>query len=133
MKLAPDSPLAISPPDRLHGDADWLVGCCSPPGWSTGLLSRKEFARRRRELSDSDKLAEEARRWADEPLCRTLRSETEVYRFTWQSSFDGDADSRAFSHSAVGAGAPLLGGGCWPPAVGVGRPRRAARRRGWGR
>jgi hypothetical protein len=29
--------------------------------------------------------------WAEEPLCRSMRRETEVYRFTWRSSFDGDA------------------------------------------
>jgi hypothetical protein len=27
----------------------------------------------------------------DEPLCRATRTEAEVYRFTWNSSFDGDA------------------------------------------
>jgi hypothetical protein len=29
--------------------------------------------------------------WAEEPLCRSLRTEVEVYRFSWRSSFDGDA------------------------------------------
>jgi len=27
----------------------------------------------------------------EEPLCRSMRAEMEVYRFTWRSSFDGDA------------------------------------------
>jgi hypothetical protein len=27
----------------------------------------------------------------EKPLCRTIRTEAEVYRFTWRSSFDGDA------------------------------------------
>jgi hypothetical protein len=34
---------------------------------------------------------EAARTWAKEPLCRSMRTESEVYRFTWHSSFDGEA------------------------------------------
>jgi hypothetical protein len=30
----------------------------------------------------------------EEPLCRTMRAEAEVYRLTWRSSFDGDAAVR---------------------------------------
>jgi hypothetical protein len=28
---------------------------------------------------------------AEDPLCRSMPSENEVYRFTWHSSFDGNA------------------------------------------
>jgi hypothetical protein len=30
----------------------------------------------------------------EEPLCRSVTRESEVYRFTWQSSFHGDATVR---------------------------------------
>ena len=30
----------------------------------------------------------------EEPLCHSMRTETEVYRFTWRSGFDGDAAVR---------------------------------------
>jgi len=32
--------------------------------------------------------------WAEEPLCRSMRTEAEVYRFGWRNSFDGDAAVR---------------------------------------
>jgi hypothetical protein len=30
----------------------------------------------------------------EEPLCHSMRTEAEVYRFTWRSGFDGDAAVR---------------------------------------
>jgi hypothetical protein len=38
-----------------------------------------------------DAITKATRVWAKEPLCRSMRTESEVYRFTWRSSFDGDA------------------------------------------
>ena len=39
----------------------------------------------------SDAIQRAARMWAEEPLCRSMAAESEVYRFTWDSSFDGGA------------------------------------------
>lgn len=64
MKLPADCPYATKPPPP---DADETIACCRVRG-RYRVLSRDE-----------------------EPLCRTMPTEGEVYRFTWNSSFDGDA------------------------------------------
>jgi hypothetical protein len=64
MKLPADCPYATKPPPR---DADETIACCRVQGRYPLL------------------------REGDEPLCRTMRIEAEVYRFTWRGRLDGDA------------------------------------------
>jgi hypothetical protein len=63
MKLPADCLYSMKPPPR---DAAETISCCRVRG-------------RYRLLPD------------DEPLCRTMRTEAEVYRFTWRGRLDGDA------------------------------------------
>jgi hypothetical protein len=65
MKLPADCPYAVTSPERILGDVIETVPCCS-----AYCLFRS--------LGDGEV-----------PLCRSWG--TEVYRFTWDSSFDGDA------------------------------------------
>jgi hypothetical protein len=64
MKLPADCPYAGNPPRRIPWETIDTVLCCR---------AHSRF------------------RDDEEPLCRTLRTEAEVYRFIWRSSFDGDA------------------------------------------
>jgi hypothetical protein len=79
--------------------------CCRPPGWGSLLFSKEQLDDLIRETiktiqPENDNVEavlrdmaidKAARMWAKEPLCRSTRTESEVYRFTWHSSFDGDA------------------------------------------
>ena len=65
MKLPADCPYAVTSPGRILGDVIEAVPCCR-----AHCLFRS--------LGDGEV-----------PLCRSWG--TEVYRFTWDSSFDGDA------------------------------------------
>ncbi len=64
MKLSANCPYAMKLPLR---DAVETIACCRIQG-------------RCRLLREDEK-----------PLCRGMRTEAEVYRFTWRNSFDGDA------------------------------------------
>ncbi|SRR6266568_741801 len=65
MKLPADCPYTVNPPERILGDVIEAVPCCR-----AHCLFRS--------LCDGEV-----------PLCRSWG--TEVYRLTWDSSFDGDA------------------------------------------
>jgi hypothetical protein len=105
MKLPSDCPYAAKPQEALAGDAHRCVACCRPLGWGPPIFSDEQFAELTRELLKTidpetenieatiheAAIAKAACMWAEEPLCRSMRTETEVYRFTWRSSFDGDA------------------------------------------
>ncbi len=67
MKLPADCPYSIKLPPQ---DAAERIACCRAQG-------------RYRLLREDE-----------EPLCRTIRTEAEVYRFTWRSSCNGDAVGR---------------------------------------
>ena len=64
MKVPADCPYSIRPPPREPAET---IACCRVQG---------RFRRLRQD---------------EEPLCRTMRTEAEAYRFTWRSSFDGAA------------------------------------------
>jgi hypothetical protein len=64
MRLPADCPYSTKPPPLAAAET---IACCR--------------AQSRYRLVRED----------EEPLCRTMRTEAEVYRFTWRSSFDGDA------------------------------------------
>jgi hypothetical protein len=64
MRIPGDCPYSIKPPPRRGAET---ILCCRAQG-------------RYRLLREDE-----------EPLCRTMPTEAEVYRFTWRSSFDGTA------------------------------------------
>jgi len=66
MKLPDNCPHALTPWQQMLSEPPGTIRCC-------------------RANDRALMLAEE------EPLCRTMGSEAEVYRFIWHSSFDGDA------------------------------------------
>ena len=61
---APSRPLRFATATIASEGAPDLLRCCRGRGWLLG---------------------------DEEPLCRTMASEAEVYRFVWRSSFDGSA------------------------------------------
>lgn len=69
MKLPDDCPHALTPWQQMLSEPPGTIRCC-------------------RANDRALMLAEE------EPLCRTIGSEGEVYRFVWRSSFDGSAAVR---------------------------------------
>jgi hypothetical protein len=66
MKLPENCPHALTPWQQMLSEPPGTIRCCRANG---------------RALMPSE----------EEPLCRTMRSEAEVYRFVWRSSFDGSA------------------------------------------
>jgi hypothetical protein len=66
MKLPDDCPHALMPRQPMRSEPLGPIPCCRADGRALMLAG-------------------------EEPLCRTLGSEAEVYRFIWRSSFDGDA------------------------------------------
>ena len=71
MRIAIDCRYSINPPPRLSWDDDGTIACCRADG-RFSLLGDDE-----------------------EPLCRSMRTETEVCRFTWRSSFDVSTVTRS--------------------------------------
>jgi hypothetical protein len=104
-RLPSDCPYATQPPERLAGNADIRDACCRPAGWGWPIFSEEKSEELVPEIlkaiePDVDKIkaaievgatTKAARMWAEEPLCRGMPTESEVYRFTWDSSFHGSA------------------------------------------
>jgi hypothetical protein len=104
MNIPTDCPYAANPPLGLR-DADSRVECCRPPRWGSRPFWEEQAVGLTRKILKTiepdnerieatlrgDAIASAADIWAEEPLCRSMRTENEVYRFTWHSSFHGNA------------------------------------------